>query len=83
MPGHNFFELINNDGVRSIAGKVIQVVRIGATAPTAANVDMQGYARGAIMINATGTTTSNTIYYNSATADAATATWTGIKLDAT
>lgn len=83
MPGHHSVEKFNNDGVRTVSGKLLQVVRIGATAPTAANVDMQGYARGAIMINATGTTTSNTIYYNAAVADAATATWTGIKLDAT
>ena len=83
MPGHHSIEKINNDGVRTVAGKLFQVVRIGTATPAATNCDMQGYARGAIMINATGTTTSNTIYYNAATADAATATWTGIKLDAT
>ena len=83
MPGHNFIENFNNDGNRTVAGKLFQVVRIGTATPAATNCDMQGYARGAIMINATGTTTSNTIYYNSAAADSATATWTGIKLDAT
>ena len=83
MPGHHSVEKFNNDGVRTVAGKLFQIVRIGTATPAATNCDMQGYARGAIMINATGTTTSNTIYYNSAAADSATATWTGIKLDAT
>lgn len=76
MPGHNFLELINNDGVRTVAGKLIQVASIAAVAPTAANVDMQGYARGAFLINTTGTTTANTVYVN--LGSTTTATWTAL-----
>jgi hypothetical protein len=39
---------------------LIQTASIAAVAPTAANVDMQGYAYGALLINTTGTTTANT-----------------------
>lgn len=80
MPGHNYFESINKDGVLTVAGKVIQVVRIGTAAPSASNCDMQGYARGAILINATGTSITNTIYINTATADADQATWTALTI---
>jgi hypothetical protein len=75
MPGHNFLELINNDGVRTVAGKLFQVVSIGTATPNAANgVDVQGYARGAFLINSTGTSTANTVYVNLGTTSAA--TWT-------
>ena len=74
MPGHNFLELINNDGVRTVAGKLIQVVSIGTATPAATNCDMQGYARGAFLINTTGNSTANTVYVNLGTTSAA--TWT-------
>ena len=80
MPGHNYFDSINKDAVLTVAGKVIQVVRIGTATPSASNCDMQGYARGAILINATGTSTTNTIYINTATADADQATWTALTI---
>lgn len=80
MPGHNYIESINNDGRLTAGGKILQVVRIGSATPAAANCDMQGYARGAILINATGTSTSNTIYINTAAADADQATWTALTI---
>ena len=79
MPGHNYFESINKDGVLTTGGKVIQLVQISTASPSASNVDMQGYARGAIMINTTGTTTSNTIYINLGTTT--TAIWTALTIN--
>jgi len=76
MPGHNYIEAINEGVLRSHGGKLFQVVAIGAVAPTAANVDMQGYVIGAIMINTTGTTTGNTLYVNRG--NTTTATWTAL-----
>lgn len=81
MPGHHAIEDLNKDGLLVAAGKIIQVVRIGTAAPSASNCDMSNYARGAILINATGTTISNTIYINTAAADAATATWTALTIN--
>jgi len=78
MPGHNYIESINEGTVRSHGGKIFQIVAIGATAPTAANVDMQGYAIGAILINTTGTSTSTTLYVNRGTTT--TATWTALTI---
>lgn len=80
MPGHNYIDSINEGTNSRFGGKIFQIVAIGATAPTAANVDMQGYAIGAIMINTSGTTTSNTLFVNRGTTT--TATWTGLKIDA-
>lgn len=74
MPGHHSIEKFNNDGVRTVAGKLLQVVSIGSTAPTAANVDVQGYAIGALMINTTATANNNTLYINRGTST--TAVWT-------
>lgn len=83
MPGHNYFDSINKDGVLTVAGKVIQVgsfgniTNSGGAMPAATTgVDYQGYARGAILINTTGTSTSNTVYINLGTT--ATATWTAL-----
>lgn len=76
MPGHNYIESINEGTLRSHGGKIFQVVAIGSTAPTAANVDMQGYAIGAIMINTTGTSTTDTLYVNRG--NTTTATWTAL-----
>lgn len=78
MPGHNYIESINEGTVRSHGGKIFQIVAIGANAPTAANVDMQGYAIGAIMINTTGTSTATTLYVNRGTT--ATANWTALTI---
>jgi len=78
MPGHNYIESINEGTARSHGGKIFQIVAIGATLPTAANVDMQGYAIGAIMINTTGTTTGDTLYVNRGTTT--TATWTALTI---
>ena len=79
MPGHNYIESINEGTMRSANGKIFQIVSIGATAPTAANVDMQGYAIGAIMINTTGTSTTTTLYVNRGTFD--TANWTALTIN--
>lgn len=79
MPGHNYFESINKDGVLTTGGKVIQLVQIAAASPSASNVDVQGYSRGAIMINTTGTTISNTLYINTGTTT--TATWTALTIN--
>lgn len=76
MPGHNAFEMINNDGVRTTGGKMFQVVSIGTNSPNSTYVDVQGYARGAFLINTTGTTTANTVYVNLGTTT--TATWTAL-----
>lgn len=76
MPGHHSLEKINNDGVRTVAGKLIQVVSIGTATPAVSNCDMQGYARGAFLINTTGNSTGNTIYVNLGTTT--TATWTAL-----
>jgi hypothetical protein len=76
MPGHNYIESINEGTNRSHGGKIFQIVAIGGTAPTAANVDMQGYAIGAIMINTTGTANNTTLYVNRGTTT--TATWTAL-----
>ena len=78
MPGHNYFESINKDGVLQTGGKVLQVVQIGTNSPTATYVDVQGYSRGAFMINTTGTTITNTIYIN--TGNTTTATWTALSI---
>lgn len=91
MPGHNYFDSINKDGVLTVEGKVIQVGAFGnitnagspAAMPAAvAGVDYQGYAPGAILINTSATTnkTTTTIYVNTGTN--ATATWTALKIDA-
>jgi hypothetical protein len=74
MPGHNYIESINEGTVRSHGGKIFQIVAIGGTAPTAANVDMAGYAIGAIMINTTGNANGTTLYVNRGTST--TAVWT-------
>ena len=68
--------MINNDGVRTTGGKMLQVVQIGANTPNSTYVDVQGYSRGAILINTTGTSTANTIYINLGTTT--TATWTAL-----
>jgi hypothetical protein len=78
MPGHNAFEMINNDGVKTTGGKMLQVVQIGTNTPNSTYVDVQGYSRGAFMINTTGTTISNTIYINTGTTT--TATWTALSI---
>ena len=78
MPGHNYIDSINEGTVRSHGGKILQVVAIGAAAPTAANVDMEGYATGAILINTNATTnkTTTTVYINTGTNT--TATWSAL-----
>ena len=87
MPGHNYFESINNDGVRTVAGKVIQVGSFGditnsagAMPASVTGVDYQGYAPGAILINTSATTnkTTTTVYINLGTTT--TATWTALTI---
>ena len=83
MPGHNYIESINEGTNRSSGGKVIQIGAFGAITNSGgaipagqAGVDYQGFARGAMLINTTGTTTSNTVYINLGTTT--TATWTAL-----
>jgi hypothetical protein len=76
MPGHNYIDSINEGTTTKFGGKIFQIVAIGGTAPTAANVDMAGYAIGAIMINTTGTAVGTTLYVNRGTTT--TATWTAL-----
>lgn len=85
MPGHASFEKINADGVRTVAGKVLQVGSFGDITNAAgampagvAGVDYQGYAPGAILINTSATTnkTTTTVYINLGTTT--TATWTAL-----
>jgi hypothetical protein len=85
MPGHASFEKLNADGVRTVAGKVIQVGAFGDITNAAgampagvAGVDYQGYAPGAILINTNATTnkTTTTVYINLGTTT--TATWTAL-----
>ena len=85
MPGHNYFDSINKDGVLTVAGKVIQVGAFGditnsagAMPAAVAGVDYQGYAPGAILINTSATTnkTTTTVYINLGTTT--TATWTAL-----
>lgn len=64
MPGHNYIDSINEGTNAKFGGKVIQVVSIGSATPAASNCDMQGFARGAFLVNTTGNTTGNTIYVN-------------------
>jgi hypothetical protein len=78
MPGHNYIEAINEGTNRSHGGKIFQIVAIAGVAPTAANVDMQGYAIGAIMINTTGNGTGTTLYVNRGTTT--TAIWTALTI---
>ncbi len=78
MPGHNYIESINEGTVRSNAGKMFQIFECGTTAPATAGADVQGYMRGAILINPTGTTTANTLYVNTGTTT--TATWTALTI---
>lgn len=91
MPGHNFLELINNDGLRTVAGKLNQVISFGnitnsgtpAQIPAAtAGIDYQGYAPGALLINTSASTnkTTTTVYVNLGTTT--TAVWTALKIDA-
>jgi hypothetical protein len=83
MPGHNYIESINEGTLRSQGGKTIQIGAFGAITNSGgaipagqAGVDYQGFARGAMLINTTGTSTSNTVYINLGTT--ATATWTAL-----
>ena len=78
MPGHNYIESINEGTVRSNAGKMFQIFECGTTAPATAGADVQGYMRGAILINPTGDSTSNTLYVNTGTTT--TATWTALTI---
>jgi len=87
MPGHNYFESINRDGVLTVAGKVIQVGSFGDITNSAGampagvtGVDYQGYAPGAILVNTSATTnkTTTTVYINLGTTT--TATWTALTI---
>lgn len=87
MPGHHSLEKINNDGVRTVAGKLNQVGSFGAITNTGsppampaavAGVDYQGYARGAFLINTTGTSSATTVYVNLGTTT--TASWTALTI---
>lgn len=79
MPGHNYIESINEGTNRSNGGKMFQIFECGTTAPASAGADVQGYMRGAILINPTGTSTSNTVYVNLGTTT--TATWTALTIN--
>lgn len=74
MPGHNYIDSINEGTNARFGGEVIQIVAIGTNTPAASNCDMQGYARGAFLINTTGNGTGNTIYVNLGTTTLA--SWT-------
>lgn len=85
MPGHNAIEMINNDGNKTVAGKLIQLVSVGnitnssgAVPAALAGIDYQGYAPGAFLINtnASSNKTTTTVYINLGTF--ATATWTAL-----
>ena len=75
MPGHNYIDSINEGTNARFGGKVIQIVAIGTNTPTATyGVDMQGYVKGAFLINTTGGGTGTTIYVNMGST--ALASWT-------
>jgi hypothetical protein len=76
MPGHNYIESINEGTSRSNGGKMFQIFPCGTTAPASAGADVQGYMRGAILINPTGNSTTNTVYVNLGTTT--TASWTAL-----
>jgi len=76
MPGHNYIASINEGTMRSDGGKMFQIFACGTTAPASAGADVQGYMRGAILINPTGTSPTNTVYINLGTTT--TATWTAL-----
>jgi hypothetical protein len=85
MPGHNYFESINKDGVLQTGGKVFQIGAFGnitnssgAIPAAQSGVDYQGYAPGAFLINTSATTnkTTTTVYINLGTTT--TATWTAL-----
>lgn len=85
MPGHNTFEMINADGNKTVAGKVLQVGAFGnitnssgAIPSGQSGVDYQGYAPGAFLINtsATSNKTTTTVYVNLGTTT--TAVWTAL-----
>jgi hypothetical protein len=83
MPGHNYIDSINEGTNSRFGGKTIQIGAFGnitnasgAMPAATTGVDYQGYARGAMLINTTGTSTSNTVYINLGTTT--TATWTAL-----
>jgi hypothetical protein len=78
MPGHNYIDSINSGTTASNGGKMFQIYSCGTTAPASAGADMQGYMRGAILINPTGTNLTNTLFVN--TGSTAAATWTALSI---
>ena len=85
MPGHNAIEQLNNDGNKTLAGKILQVGSFGNITNSAgampsgvSGVDYQGYSPGALLLNANATTnkTTTTLYVNLGTTT--TAVWTAL-----